>query len=426
VKLRGSLTQAQPSVDSVKGAEYRNFERWDSRSISIGLLALSLAMWVLVALQLTYDVRDHLPTDFQVYRNAAQDMLHAGATYHVHFTAAHLNFTYPPFALLIMSCLTVFPPLVSLAVWWLGSSIALVLTLGLVLMRLTGMSRAQALPIALALGGVSCLLLEPVRSGLDFGQINFFLMLAITADVLLLRDSRRGVLIGLVAAIKLTPLLYIAYFVVIRSRSSVMRAIGTFVAATTVAWIVLPSDSTLFWLHQAFSPGHKGGVRGTANQSLYGLVSRFSESSNLLSAVIWLSLCAVTVAVGLFLAQQYVASHRPAEAFLALVLTELLVSPVSWTHHWSWIVLLPVIAITKRHHDVWVSSAAMFLLLVAVVAPYRWHAFRWYDHGNFRAIAGFSLLLSGVFLMITMAATEWRKWRRHSTELSMTESSSSV
>jgi alpha-1,2-mannosyltransferase len=63
--------------------------------------------------------------------------------------------------------------------------------------------------------------------------------------------------------------------------------------------------------------------------------------------VIWLALSALTFLLGLYLAQSYSSSARPVEALLALALTELLVSPVSWAHHWSWITLLPVILIAK-------------------------------------------------------------------------------
>src|ERR1035437_3776987 len=76
------------------------------------LLAASLVLWVLVALQFAHQAQTGLPLDFQVYRDAAANMLHGGATYRAHFTFVHLNFTYPPFALLLFSVLTVLPPLV--------------------------------------------------------------------------------------------------------------------------------------------------------------------------------------------------------------------------------------------------------------------------------------------------------------------------
>lgn len=376
------------------------------------LFAVSLVLWSLVALELAHQTRTGLPLDFEVYRDAATSMLHGGATYHARFTFAHLNFTYPPFALLLLSALTVPSPLVMLVIWWLLNSLALVAFVVLALRSITGLSRRTAVVAALAIGGASCLFLEPVRSNMDFGQINFFLMLAILVDVTRVRSSSRGVLTGLAAAVKLTPLIYITYFAVIRSRCSVLRVSGAFVAAGAVAWLVLPSDSALFWFHQAISPGHKGGAIGTANQSWFGLVGRFSSTLGSSTTTVWLALSVATFLVGLYLARRYVASDRPIEALLALALTELLVSPISWTHHWSWIILLPVILVARWRQDRWVGGAMLLLLIVGATAPYRWHRYRWYAHGHLSILPGFSLLFAGAVLMIAMAGTEWQRSRR--------------
>ena len=339
-------------------------------------------------------------------------MLHGGATYRAHFTIKHLSFTYPPFALLLFSVLSFSSRLIMLALWWLLSSAALVIFVALALKSLTELPRRIVVPASFALCGASCLLLEPVRSNMDFGQINFFLMLAILVDVLGVWRSSRGLLMGFAAAIKLTPLIYITYLAVIRNRLSTLRALGAFAVATVVAWLVLPSDSVLFWFHQAFSPGRKGGASGIANQSWFGLVHHFSSTLGSSTTVVWLALSAITFLLGLYLAKRYVSSARPIEALLALALTELLVSPVSWTHHWSWIILLPVILIARWRQDRWVSGAMLMLLLVTAAAPYKWHRFGWYNHGLLPFIAGFSLLLAGVVLMVAMAGTEWQRRRR--------------
>ena len=60
------------------------------------------------------------------------------------------------------------------------------------------------------------------------------------------------------------------------------------------------------------------------------------------------------------------------------------------------------------HRDV----VAGVWLLVAVVAPYKWHRYSWYSHGSLRVLPGFSLLFAGVVLLISMAVTEWQSSRR--------------
>ena len=397
-----------PSVSESNSAR-RHQLKFKREWASSGLYALSAIVWSLVAILLVHRGKSAPPLDFQGYRDAANNMLRGGATYREHFTLMHLNFTYPPLALLLLSALTVLPTLVVLAIWWLLSSVALVLFVVLALESVTGLTRSIAVPAALILSGAALLLLEPVRSSMDFGQINFFLMLAILVDLTRVRSSAKGVLTGLAAAVKLTPLIYIAYFVVSRSRLSTLRAVGAFVGATAVAWLVLPSDSALFWFHQAFIPGHKGRVRGTANQSWLGLVDRFSSTLGYMTIIVWLVLSAATFLLGYCLAKRYIASARPIESVLALALTELLVSPISWAHHWSWIILLPVLLFARRRQSLSVSAAMLLLLAVAIAAPYRWFHYRWYDHGLLAILPGYSLFFAGVLLLITMAGSEWRR-----------------
>jgi alpha-1,2-mannosyltransferase len=377
----------------------------------LSLSIVALVLWALVVAQFVHQTRSGFPIDFVVYRDAALNMLHGGATYRAHFTDKHLNFTYTPFSLMLFSVVTVSTRLVALTVWSLFSVSALVTFVNLALRKVTELSRKVTILTSLCICAFGCLFLEPVRSSLDFGQINFFLMLAILTDILGVWSKPRGILMAVAAAVKLTPLIYMTYFLMVRSRASLLRALGTFTAAIGLAWLILPSDSSLFWFHQAFSPGHKGGAEGTANQSWFGLLGHFRASLGSSITAPWLVLSLLTCALGIQLARRYAVTKRPVEALLALALTELLVSPVSWAHHWSWIVLLPVLLIARWRQDPYVRAAMLLLLIVAAVAPYRWYRYSWYDHGLLPFFAGFSLLLAGVVLLLTMAVTEWQRAR---------------
>jgi alpha-1,2-mannosyltransferase len=404
------------------------FQAVRTKSFSWLLFVVSVPLWIFIALQLAHRVHAGLPLDFQVYRDAAHNMLHGGTTYLTHFTFKRLNFTYPPFALLLFTALALLPALVTLALWWAVNLFALVTFVYLALRSLTQLPIRVLLPASLVITGASCLWLEPVRSSLSFGQINFLLMLAVLVDIVALRFPLRGVLVGLAAAVKLTPFIYVAYFFVSGTRSSIYRALGAFIAATVVAWLILPSDSTRFWFHQAFSPGHKGGAKGNINQSLFGLVGRFSSTLGASMIVVWLVLSAATFVVGFYLAKHYVAQNRPMDALLALALTEVLVSPISWPHHWSWLVLLPVLLVTRWGHDRWVDAGMIVLLAVAIVAPYR----LFHHHHHHRVVPpllpGFSLVFAGLILLCVMAVTELIRSRREriNGELPLATSSVSV
>lgn len=92
-----------------------------------------------------------------------------------------------------------------------------------------------------------------VSAHISFGQVNLVLMVLVLLDVTRREDSRfgrwfpRGLLIGVAAAIKLTPALFIVYFVVTKQwRLAIWSSIG-FAAATAVAAVVDPAVSWTFW-----------------------------------------------------------------------------------------------------------------------------------------------------------------------------------
>ena len=68
------------------------------------------------------------------------------------------------------------------------------------------------------------LLLEPVRNTLNYGQVNILLMALVAADCLLpVTRWPRGALVGLAAAVKLTPAAFVLFFLCRGDR----RAAGT-------------------------------------------------------------------------------------------------------------------------------------------------------------------------------------------------------
>ncbi|MHB8379955.1 MAG: glycosyltransferase 87 family protein [Acidimicrobiales bacterium] len=374
------------------------------------LTTLAVVMWTFVALSFARRAAGGLPLDLQVYRDASLTMLHGGAAYHSRYTFAHLNFTYPPIGLVLLSVFSVVPPIVALVAWWTFSAIALIFLVVVLLQELTTLPRGTVIASSCALSGASCLFLEPIRSNFAFGQINIFLMLLVVFDIFRVRSTRQGLLTGLAGAVKLTPLMYIMYFVVARARASALRAVGAFLGVTAIAWVLLPADSATYWLHQAFSPGHKGGAIGPMNQSWFGLIGELVPGTSFLRTALWLLLSGFTFVMGVALAKRYVATERRGDALFVLALTELLISPISWTHHWSWIVLVPVLWLAQKRRSNKVGVAMMLLVAVAVVAPYKAHLTGWLDVRPITIGIGFSLLLSGVIVFAALALEE-RPWR---------------
>jgi alpha-1,2-mannosyltransferase len=186
----------------------------------------------------------------------------------------------------------------------------------------------------------------------------------------------------------------------------------TFFGAGILGFIFLPSDSVTYWLRQAFSPAQKGNVSGAANQSWLSLIQHMTGNNQLLTVSVWILASVLTLCAGFFVARVCIANGRLLEGLFALALTELLISPISWTHHWSWIVLAPILIVAQWRKDVWTCAAMLLLLLVSFDPPYEWHPWKWYNVGFVRGLEGYSLLLTGALVLATMLVSQWKfaKW----------------
>jgi alpha-1,2-mannosyltransferase len=180
---------------------------------------------------------------------------------------------------------------------------------------------------------------EPVQRTLYLGQIELVLMALIMWDAC--QPDRRwwkGAGIGLAAGIKLVPLIFIPYLLLTRRFRQAAVAAGTFAATVALGFCVLPADSRRWWLGGVFARGSRTGFVGwEGNQSLSAVVTRFAGSVAGGHGP-WLALAALTVVAGLAAAAVIARTGYPLAGVLTCALTGLLASPISWDHHWVWVV----------------------------------------------------------------------------------------
>ena len=382
------------------------------------VVAAAAFLWVLSAFFISYfGAQWHL--DLRIYRAAGDALYHGGRPFNELYTESHLPFTYPPFALLVLSPLSFGTLGLVESLWWLASGAALVFTLYRLLTVNTGaapdetgapptglaMPKQRALAVAALMAAAATLVLEPVRSNMTYAQINLFLMLLVVVDLTAKQTKKtwwRGCLVGLAAAIKLTPLVYLAAFLVRRDWRSLARGVATFAGATALSWLLLSSDSSLYWFHEVTDAQRTGPIDIVSNQSWNGLLRRPPFHWGHLSAVIWVALVVGTLACGVFLAARLTAANRTAETIVALSLTELLVSPVSWTHHWSWLVIAPIAVVSLWPVHRAVAWMLLILVTLAVLAPYMW-----LQSGPVSYVAGNALVLMGAAILVVWTASEW-------------------
>jgi alpha-1,2-mannosyltransferase len=292
------------------------------------------------------------PVDLHVYTDGGLIVRHVAPFYRAHRAAPlygwpgyeHLKFTYPPFAAMAFTVLTLtsFPTLMHISV---GVNIAAVLATIWMTFGGLGYRRDLVRLGATLLLAAPLFWTEPVQRTLFLGQIEIVLMALIIWDQV--QPDRRwwkGIGIGLAAGIKLTPLIFIPYLLLTRRFRQAAVASGTFALTFLLGFAVLPADSRKYWLTGLFAQGSRTGFVGwEGNQSLAAIITRLTGSVVRAQPAWLVADVAVGVAGVLCAALLDRAGHRMV-GLLTCALTGLLVSPISWDHHWVWIVPGTVVA----------------------------------------------------------------------------------
>ncbi|MFE0625734.1 glycosyltransferase 87 family protein [Streptomyces sp. NPDC058864] len=315
--------------------------------------------------------------DLTVYRAEGRTVLDGGDLYAMRVTHAQLPNTYPPFAALL------FTPLALLGT---GAcriaatllNLGLLVALGHLSLRLAGLPR-RIPPAAAALGvAAAAVWCEPVWTTLRYGQINLLLAVLVLWDLTRRGGRTAGIGIGIAAGIKLTPLLFVAFLAIGGAAVAWRRrerwnawlrqaavAFVTFAATAGLSALVLPRDSERFWTGVVFSADRAGNAEDTANQSLRGALARALHTGD--PGGWWLVAAALAACAGLAVATAHLRAGEDAWAVLSCAVTGLLVSPVSWSHHWVWAVPLVVFLAGRaprgRRPALWWGGAALYALL---------------------------------------------------------------
>nr|WP_281366504.1 glycosyltransferase 87 family protein [Nocardioides thalensis] len=388
--------------------------------------------------------------DLEVYRYGGRAALDGLPLYGGRDPVTDLPFTYPPVAALLMAPLAVLPGVVASSLWTVLSVGALVAVVGIAVGEVgrrvrgpgprdpasSGLGRSAARrrsvvarffgrgagassrnrpegagsrdpgwacrpSSAAAVVGVAaaCVVLEPVWLTLAFGQVNLLLMLLVVVDLLVPDRRWAGVLVGLAAGIKLTPLVFVVMLVLVGRRTAAGRAVGAFLVTVAVGFVVLPGTAWVFWSEAISDPGRVGGPAYAGNQSVYGALARLLDGEP--PRVLWVAVAGV-LAVGVLVvaARVWRSGDRVLGTGLA-GLSMLVASPISWTHHWVWALLVGV-ALVARSWRWGLAWAAVF-----VAAPGWWFphgAEREHDWGLAAHVVG------NAYLLAALVVAAWAAW----------------
>jgi alpha-1,2-mannosyltransferase len=310
--------------------------------------------------------------DFEVYRMGGQHVLSKGLySSEITVYGRHLLFTYPPIAAAFFWPLSHFAVLVGQALWDAIDVVALaaLIAVSIAAARKRRVVRSDwrtALVLLFPVG----FFLYPVRENLALGQINVVLVLMILADLTVgvsWRGRRlpKGLLVGLAAAVKLTPLVFIPYLAVTHQWRAARNTAITFALATGAMFVVAPRASWIYFTKDAFDVRRVGDAALAGNQTLREALAR--AHLPLVPADFDLVAGAV-LCLGLVVAA---AAYRRSSAMLGMLVcaaTGLLLSPISWIHHYVWIVpaLIWLLEGSDRpaRGERWALAAALVFIVI--------------------------------------------------------------
>lgn len=355
-----------------------------------------------------------LHVDMEIYRAGARAFLSNESLYAAPFPVADIKlpFIYPPFGAFILTPFVYLQDNVAAGCMILLSGVLTFLCVLLCARALVPRGRhLEALAIA-SLVWPFALLSEPVTLNASFGQINVLIMALCVLDV---APRRRwvpvGVFIGIAAAIKLTPLVMCLFFLLRRDYRAIATTAITLAGVTAATALYRWQDTKLFYTSVVFKMNStkEAGVSTAyiSNQSIKGMLSRWAGSQSeavahqgLIDAM-WLILSLLTIAGCAYLMREMLQCSLVADAALVNAALMLLISPISWSHHWVWLPLFAMVLIYRwltvpAHPYLLGCSAAVVTLFSLQMKP------MWYfgDLGD-------EALQMGLFQKLVLSGYTW-------------------
>jgi len=178
------------------------------------------------------------------------------------------------------------------------------------------------------------------------------------------RGRRAGVGIGLAAAIKLTPALFIGMLLLARRWRAAAVATAVAAAATALAAWVAPDASRFYWTDALWDTDRIGHLGYVSNQSLQGVLARLAAPGEPNKAL-WAATAVLVLCVWAWRTSRAVADEDWTAAFALTGLTACLVSPITWVHHLVW--LLPSFAVLLRRRRLRVAATLYAIMCTSVV-----------------------------------------------------------
>lgn len=374
----------------------------------------TIAVWIVCALLIVLlfnkwfsaprEIKDFV--DLLVYQGSIRDLIDHGTLYDF-VNDQQLPFTYPPFAGLVLFPIA-FVNSTVLAYIWTGLIIAgtgylAYLVAPQVARRLAQHwepARWRRTPV-LPLTFITMLVIGPIQSNLENGQVSLFVILATLVDAMRVVPERyRGVATGVAAAVKIVPLIFVPYLWITGQRRAAITATGTFAACTGLSWLILPGDSTRYWFTELWEFNRVDPHHSFGNISLKSMIP-WTRASSTGQLVLWLLLALVIAAVAFYRAKRADAAGNAVLGAAIIGAASVVISPVSWEHHAVWLAVA-ICAVPFRNPQKWQQWAIICIIVLTLARPYYMISATYLTGSNLAALIA-AVLASKVQLYFAIA-----------------------
>ncbi|MEJ5928203.1 glycosyltransferase family 87 protein [Corynebacterium sp. H128] len=326
---------------------------------TITAMGLTIGLWQII----NYFLNWHSRIDMEVYRAGARAFIDNKSLYESPFDVGGiaLPFIYPPFGAAILTPFALMSDVVAGIAIILMSAALTFLCIFVIARALMPRTPELALMYT-ALIWPLALLSEPHTQNANFGQINVLVMALCVLDLVpRKRFLPQGTLIGIAAAIKLTPVMLCLYFLLRKDFKAIGFAALSGVIVTALAACIRLSATKEYFLGMLLKMNSTSGAGvGTAylsNQSIKGMLARWAPSEEAAMAhqglidTAWLVIVLLAIALCAHLMLLMLRRGMLIDAGLVNAGLMLMISPISWTHHWVWMPLFAMALIYR-----WVNT----------------------------------------------------------------------
>ncbi len=238
-------------------------------------------------------------------------------------------------------------------------------------------------PGSLGYGVADCgadLDVRPWRLTTHFGQINAIILALILADFM--RPATRvprGVLLGIAAGIKLTPLAFGLLLLMRKDWKGIATLGASFAATVGIGFLAIREESLTFWFHAVHDTSRVGWFSYFDNVSIMGTLTHAGMQHHLTATALSVVQVALTLLIVLVTAVLLVPLIRARALMAQLALTAFMmlqISPISWSHHNTWYplmlaaVVMEIFPLMYQRVSSFVFTLAVILATAALVGMY--------------------------------------------------------